>query len=529
MILGKPAIIGSHLLCRSNWVRFVFILEVVYALSVFCLAIYGLNSLLLTWLYRRQKGVGTKLPASQRSSLDPLAGWLEPDHRLRKDQAWYPHVTLQLPVYNERHVVERLLEAVMQLEWPAERLQIQVLDDSTDDTGQIIAAALARYRARGTPIQLEHVRRPDRRGFKAGALQHGLTSASGEFIAIFDADFIPPADFLQKTIPCFSDPRVGCVQTRWGHVNPESSPLTRAQALGIDGHFVVEQSARHAVHAYLNFNGTAGVWRRACMWDAGGWQGDTLTEDLDLSYRAQLRDWRIRYQPEVVVPAELPVQIDAFKRQQFRWAKGSIQTALKLLGYLWRAPQPAWLKVMGTLHLTNYSVHPLMLVNLLLILPMAISQSPILRLTPFFTLAAIGPPAVYWTAMGIQPVPLLTRLGRLAVLIGLGTGLSVNNTRAVLEAMLGLDSEFKRTPKFAVTDRSNRWQTSSYALPRDPAAWLELLLALYACALLAWTMSQGLWGLMPWLLMYAGGNAYVSALAFAQAWQTRSARAQGLA
>jgi cellulose synthase/poly-beta-1,6-N-acetylglucosamine synthase-like glycosyltransferase len=510
-------------------VSFLFILEVVYALSIILLAIYGLNSLLLTWLYRRQRGRRADLPARDGVHFDPVVDWLGPDRKLGEDEAPYPHITVQLPVYNERHVVERLLEAVVHLDWPAERLQIQVLDDSTDDTSQIIAAALRRYRAQGTPRRLEHVRRPDRQGFKAGALQYGLASANGEFVAIFDADFIPPADFLRKTIPCFRDARVGCVQTRWGHVNPDSSQLTRAQALGIDGHFVVEQSARHAIQAYLNFNGTAGVWRRVCMKDAGGWQGDTLTEDLDLSYRAQLRDWRIIYQPDLVVPAELPVQIDAFKRQQFRWAKGSIQTALKLLGRLWRTSHPVWLKVMGTLHLTNYSVHPLMLVNLLLILPMAITESPILRLTPVFTLAAIGPPAVYWTAMAVKSVPLPTRLGRLAVLIGLGTGLSVNNTRAVLEAVLGLDSEFKRTPKFAVTARSTRWQTSSYALPRDPAAWLELLLALYACGLLAWILSQGIWGLIPWLLMYAGGNGYVSALAFAQAWQARSVRSQGLA
>jgi cellulose synthase/poly-beta-1,6-N-acetylglucosamine synthase-like glycosyltransferase len=210
-------------------------------------------------------------------------------------------------------VVERVLEAAVNLDWPAERLQIQVLDDSTDDTLQIIDAARERYRTQGVGMQIEHIRRPDRGGFKAGALQYGLASASGEFIAIFDADFIPRPDFLKKTIPYFCEPTVGCVQARWGHINPATSQLTRAQALGIDGHFVIEQSARDSISAYLNFNGTAGVWRRACMTDAGGWQGDTLTEDLDLSYRAQLRGWRIVYRPEVVVPAELPVQIDAFK------------------------------------------------------------------------------------------------------------------------------------------------------------------------------------------------------------------------
>ena len=487
-------------------------LEILYLLSVILLAVYGLNSLLLTWLYRRQER-----GASHGRFGDPI------DSEVHSP---YPYVTVQLPVYNERHVVERLLEATLNLNWPAQRLQIQVLDDSTDDTRHIIAAALERYRARGLPIEIEHVRRPDRHGFKAGALQHGLASARGEFIAIFDADFIPPPDFLRQTIASFDDPQVGCVQTRWGHVNPDTSQLTRAQALGIDGHFVVEQSARHAIHAYLNFNGTAGVWRRACMDDAGGWQGDTLTEDLDLSYRAQLRGWCVVYRPQVVVPAELPVQIDGLKRQQFRWAKGSIQTALKLLRALWRAPKPVWLKAMATLHLTNYSVHPLMLVNLLLILPMTLSASPVLVLTPFLTLTAMGPPLLYWTAMRGGPLSPLARLGRLVVLVALGTGLAVNNTRAVLEALFGLDSEFKRTPKFAVTVHSTAWRTSTYALPRDPAAWLELLLALYALTLLVWTVSQGMWWLIPWLFMYAGGYAYVSGLAFLQAWETRAARAK---
>ena len=488
-------------------------LEILYLLSVTFLAVYGVNSLLLTWLYRRHTDQG-----SYERADDPVEPGPYDAH---------PFVSVQLPVYNERHVAARLLEAVVNLDWPAERLQIQELDDSTDDTAGIISACLERYRAQGLAVKIEHIRRPDRRGFKAGALQYGLASARGEFVAIFDADFIPPPDFLKNTIDCFNDSSVGCVQTRWGHINPDTSQLTKAQALGIDGHFVVEQSARHAIHAYLNFNGTAGVWRRACMDDAGGWQGDTLTEDLDLSYRAQLRGWRIAYRPEIVVPAELPVQVDAVKRQQFRWAKGSIQTAIKLLGRLWHTPQPLWLKLMSSLHLTNYAVHPLMLVNLILILPMTLSQSPVLVLTPFLTLSAIGPPLLYWTAMRHKSWSLPTRFGRLAVLVGLGTGLAVNNTRAVVEAMFGLDSEFKRTPKFAVTSRSAVWQDSSYVLPRDPAAWLELLLCLYAITLLVWTISQGFWWLIPWLLMYAGGYGYVAGLAFVQAWETKSAQAKG--
>ncbi len=482
----------------------MIILELLYCFSVAMLAVYGLNSLLLTGLFWRRSA------GRPRSEPPPL-----PDSTC-------PRVTVQLPVYNERHVVRRLVEAVARLEWPADRLQIQVLDDSTDDTRQLVAAVVEHQRSLG--VNIEHIHRRNRQGFKAGALQAGLTRAEGEFIAIFDADFIPPPDFLQKTIPLFTDPRVGCVQTRWGHVNPEFSLLTRAQALGIDGHFVVEQTARWRIGTLLNFNGTAGVWRRVCMDDAGGWQGDTLTEDLDLSYRAQLKGWRIAYLPHVVTPAELPVQIDAFKRQQFRWAKGSIQTARKLMGRLWRSPYPGWVKLLSILHLTNYMVHPMMLLNLLLILPMMFAPSILLWMTPLFTFTAIGPPLLYWTASRNTQLSSGRRLGRLAALIALGTGLSVNNTLAVGQALLNIPSEFQRTPKFAVTGQNRTWQKSTYALPRTPTAWIELLLALYSWSLLVTALLNQMWWVAPWVLLYAAGYTYVSGLAFVQAWQRRAAR-----
>lgn len=488
----------------------MIILEILYLLNAALLAIYGFNSLLLTWLRRRR--------IRQARSAGP-----PPPEATQGD---YPRVTVQLPLYNERHVVERLIEAVVRLDWPADRLQIQILDDSTDDTRHMVAAALARQRARGARMQLEHRHRTKRQGYKAGALHEGLASATGEFIAIFDADFIPTPDFLKQTIPFFGDPDVGCVQTRWGHINQESSYLTKTLALGIDGHFVVEQFTRHQINAFLNFNGTAGIWRQDCIRDGGGWQADTLTEDLDLSYRVQLRGWRIIFRPEIVVPAELPVQIDAFKRQQFRWAKGSIQTALKLMLNFWRSSQPLWLKILGTIHLTNYAVHPLMLLNLLLTLPITFSNSLFLHFAPFFTLSAIGPPLLYWSTMGDKDWSRLTRLGRLLLLIALGTGLSLNNSRAIWEALTGRGSrEFKRTPKFAVTGRSLQWQRSAYTLPHDPAAWIELLLALYALGLLGWVISQGIWWLIFWMLLYAAGYSYVAGLAFVQTWQTRLARA----
>lgn len=493
----------------------MLIIEILYLISAALLAVYGLNSLLLTWLARQRSAVKTHEAASTG---EPLPASFDD----------YPHVTVQLPIYNERYVVERLIEAVANLDWPAERLQIQVLDDSTDETRRLIAAALARHRANGARMALDHRHRTDRQGYKAGALQAGLAEANGEFIAIFDADFIPPPDFLKRTIPHFSDPRVGCVQTRWGHLNPDSSQLTKVQALGIDGHFLIEQQARHAVGAFLNFNGTAGVWRRACITDAGGWQGDTLTEDLDLSYRAQLKGWRISYHPEIVAPAELPAQIEAFKRQQFRWAKGSFQTAIKLMGSLWRSSQPIWLKGMATLHLTTYGVHPLMLLNLLLALPMTMSDSLVVHLTPLFIVGAIGPPLLYWTAMQAGKSAWPARVARLLLLIALGTGLAVNNSRAIWQAVSGAGSEFKRTPKFALVGRSGKWQSSAYALPREATAWLELGLAIYALALLGWVISQGVWWLVFWMTLYAVGYSYVAILAFVQTRQARLARPKPL-
>ncbi|MEM7028201.1 MAG: glycosyltransferase [Chloroflexota bacterium] len=486
----------------------MLIIELLYLLSATLLAIYGLNSMLYAWLYwRHSLRETTNNPA--KNSFDRLDD--------------YPTVTVQLPVYNERHVVTRLIDTVAKLDWPADRLQIQVLDDSDDDTQQIIAAAVAPYRE--TPLKIAHIRRADRSGFKAGALQYGLQSATGEFVTIFDADFVPPTDFLQRTMPYFAEPQVGCVQTRWGHVNPDTSLLTRAQAAGIDGHFIVEQQARHNLGAYLNFNGTAGIWRRACMDDAGGWEGDTLTEDLDLSYRAQLADWQIYYQSDIVVPAELPVQIDAFKRQQFRWAKGSLQTAQKLLGRVWQVSDPLWRKMMGTLHLTNYAVHPLMILNLLLILPMSFSDSYVLWMAPFLTLTAAGPPAMYWAAMGARSFSWATRLRRLAILVALGTGLSVNNTRAAFEAFTGIRSDFMRTPKFAITETTAQWQTSNYALPRDPTAWVELGLAIYAIWLLFFSINLGVWWMVFWLVLYSVSYSYIAFLAFSQAWQMRTLKA----
>jgi cellulose synthase/poly-beta-1,6-N-acetylglucosamine synthase-like glycosyltransferase len=415
----------------------------------------------------------------------------------------------------------------MNLSWPAYRLQVQILDDSTDETTEIIVKVLKRFES--SEVQIEHIRREERTHYKAGVLQEGMKTAVGQYIVIFDADFVPPSDFLLHTMPFFESQEgqkpVGCVQARWGHLNEETSMLTRAQSLGVDGHFVVEQAVRDQVGAFLNFNGTAGIWDRDCMESVGGWQGDTLTEDLDLSYRAQLAGWRVVYQPGVVVPAELPVQVAGFKGQQFRWAKGSMQTAKKLLGRLWGSDEPWWRKLLGTLHLTNYAIHPLMVLNLLLTLPMALSNSPLLRVAPFLMISAIGPPLMYWVSMkqNKPAASLKTRLGRLMMLIALGMGLSLNNTRAVIEALVGVKSAFKRTPKFAITGKESTWLGSAYVLPKDLTLWWEALLMLYAIFLIGWSLSHMMMWLVGWLALYVLGYGILVYLALIQSrWASRS-------
>lgn len=471
------------------------VVELLYAICVVLLGVYGFNSLLLTWVYLWHRH-------------DPV-----PVHSL---PARWPYVTVQLPIYNEMHTVERLLTAAVRLDYPRDRLEIQVLDDSADETRQIAARLVQRFRAQG--IDVCHITRSDRAGYKAGALAAGLAQAQGDLIAIFDADFVPPADFLRRVVPHLTDPAVGCVQTRWGHLNREYSVFTRAQALGVDGHFLVEQTARSQAGLFINFNGTAGVWRRACIEDAGGWQGDTLTEDLDLSYRAQLCGWRIAYLPDVVVPAELPAQISAFKRQQARWAQGSIQTALKMMGPLLRSEQPRRIKLEGVIHLTGYLVHPLMLLVVLLTFPMSFSHSWVLVAAPWLMLTAVGPPLLYAVAQVADGEGWHRRLRFLPLLVILGMGLSLSNTRAVLKALLGWSQGFQRTPKFALC-AGETWTGSAYALGGDSLVWGELALAAFALVLLAVPGVQ--WGFAPWLLMYAAGFGYVAGVNLYQAYQRR--------
>ena len=405
-------------------------------------------------------------------------------------------------------MVERLIDAVAELDYPPQRLLIQVLDDSTDETTRLARRQVAFYRARGLDITCLH--RSHRTGNKAGALAAGLAHAAGDFVAVFDADFVPPMHFLKRVMPHFSSSRVGMVQTRWGHLNATRSVLTRAQALALDGHMVVEQVARSANGLLFNFNGSAGVWRRECIESSGGWQADTLAEDLDLSYRAQLRGWEFRYLSDVVVPAEVPPGMLAYKRQQFRWVKGSVQCLRKHSYGLVRSRFSLWKRVQGLLHLGGYLMHPMMLCLLLCSMPVVLLGGAGNMMPGLLGLAGLGPPALYAVSQ-ISAYPRgIKRAFWFPALLLLGVGAALNNTRAVLEALVGhRPAEFLRTPK---TDAG--WGSSGgleYVLRTDWSTWVEFALAGYAlaAATLAW---QRLPGLALFLLLFALGFLSVAVL-----------------
>lgn len=444
----------------------------VFVLATAALALYGLHLYLLVALFFRR---ASAVRATQRRIIGDFHNRAEPGD--------WPLVTSQIPLYNEADVAVRVLDAVARMHYPAGRHEIQVLDDSTDRTSELIDRAAERLRVPrpfhgwgmgGADVRM--VRRPDRAGYKAGALAHGLTPARGEVIAIFDADFVPPPDFLLRMVPLLlHDPGLACVQARWAHLNERESWLTRAQALGIDGHFAIEQGARAWNGLLMNFNGTAGVWRRAAIEDpaVGGWSGDTLTEDLDLSYRAQLAGWRMGYALDVACPAELPGTIEALKSQQRRWATGSIQVACKLLPRIWRSGLNWTQKVEATLHLTHYSVALWMLVLALVARPMLLIWMEGKVLGHGFwaawlviILAALAPSLAYAYARhilgggwgGLRVIPLM---------VALGTGLCLNNALAVLRGLRLRGGEFVRTPKSGSLDRRPRTLDTPGPLPLD--------------------------------------------------------------
>lgn len=489
----------------------IVLLQMLYAVCVLGLALYGFQTLWLTWqLWRKrpQAPFSTHAPFTGLSSAAQFTAW--------------PAVTVQLPIYNERHVIERLIDACAKLSYPADKLQIQVLDDSTDETVEIVQRRMIYWQRKG--IEITAVRRADRQGFKAGALAHALPLATGDFIAIFDADFMPPKEFLQQTIPHFATPAgsdVGFVQARWGHLNSGYSPLTRCQALALDGHFVVEQAGRQAAGYPLGFNGSAGIWRRACIEDkaVGGWQVDTLCEDLDLSYRAQLAGWRPCYLNELEAPAEIPVQLIAFKRQQFRWAKGSIQTLRKVGKRVWRSDWslPTRLAALG--HLGSYLLHPCLLLLLLVTLPLmllGVNPGPHLAL---LSLTSFGPPLLYAVAQRrLHPDSWQRRWAYLPLLTLLGTGVCLKNSIAVWQGLHSRGGQFERTPKFHVEATTDHWQKSSYRLSLELVSVGELALMVYALVTAATALALGKWLSALFLLIYAGGFGL---MIFVDLWQTQ--------
>jgi cellulose synthase/poly-beta-1,6-N-acetylglucosamine synthase-like glycosyltransferase len=438
-----------------------------------------------------------------------------------------PMVTVQIPVYDERYVAQRLLETIARFDWPKDRLEIQVLDDSDDDTSEIIAKTASGLRARG--IDVHHLRRGTRAGFKAGALSYGLERAKGDFIAVFDCDFLPPPDFLTRSMPEFEDPKVGLVQARWGHLNRDYSRLTRAQALGIDGHFAVEQEVRYRAGFLLNFNGTAGVFRRTCIEDAGGWTGDTLAEDLDLSYRAQLRGWRFVYRKDIACPAELPAQIQAFKRQQFRWAKGSIQVWKKLSGSVRRSGLTRAQKLQAQLHLSLYMVHPLMLLSFLLLPPVLLLGRVNPLIPAIFATASLGPASIYVVAQrDLASKKWRSRLLHLPYLTLLGVGQCLNNTIAVVEALIGRETPFLRTPKFGIEGSAGDWRGSRYALHLNGVTIGEWLLVAYGLVSAFLLLQTANWWFLFWVALYTTSFGLVAGLSLLHSRATVRPRRRGV-
>ncbi len=437
-----------------------------------------------------------------------------------------PHVTIQLPMYNEQYVAERIIEATCAIDYPPERLEIQVLDDSTDETREIARRTVERMRQAGHDVVYIH--REDRKGYKAGALEHGQNTAKGEYICIFDADFIPPRDILHQTIHYFTDPSVGMVQARWDHINRDHSMLTRTQAILLDGHFVIEHAARNRSGRFMSFNGTAGMWRKSCITDAGGWQHDTLTEDLDLSYRAQMKGWKFLFLPDLVSPAELPPEMQSFKQQQHRWAKGGAQTCKKLLPKILGSRLPAKIKMEAFFHLTSCTVY-LYIVALTLMLYPAMKlrlslfgESEVLGNMLFglslFVIATCSPSAFYLASQREIFRTWSDKIKYLPFLMSVGIGISLNNARAALEGFFGKPGEFVRTPKYGVsaaTDQTWRSRAKTFRQRVKLQPFFELALGAYLSLCVLWSVRDPKMAFgTPFLVLFASGYLYVSLSTF---------------
>jgi cellulose synthase/poly-beta-1,6-N-acetylglucosamine synthase-like glycosyltransferase len=470
-----------------------------YFFVLIILAVYGWHRYYLVYLYLKNR------------DKEPKAGpTLSPQ----------PVVTIQLPLYNEMYVADRLIAAVCALDYPRELLEIQVLDDSTDETRGIAELAVRRFAAEGVDIKYLH--RTDRTGYKAGALEAGLREARGEFVGVFDADFLPTADFLARLMPHFADPGVGMVQARWGHINEDYSLLTKIQSILLDGHFVLEHGGRFRSGRFFNFNGTAGVWRRTAIVDAGGWEHDTLTEDLDLSYRAQLRGWRFVFVSDLIAPAELPVEMNAFKSQQHRWAKGSIQTCRKLLPRILRSDLPLSVKAVAFFHLTANFNCPLMCVLSVLMFPSMVIRynmgwyEMMLIDVPLFFAATFSFCNFYMVCQREIHSDWRARIKYLPFLMSIGIGLCINNTRAVLEALFNKQTEFARTPKYSIEGSSDEWVGKKYRQSVAVQPLIELALGLYFTATVFYALANQIYGTVPFVVLFQIGFLYTGLVSIVQ-------------
>jgi cellulose synthase/poly-beta-1,6-N-acetylglucosamine synthase-like glycosyltransferase len=510
MMFNDPFSSVTH---QWNWFDTAMLFP--YFAVMIVLALYGIHRYTMCYLYFKYK---------KNYRPDPPQHFTE-----------LPRVTIQLPIFNEQFVIDRLIEAVCAMDYPQDRLEIQVLDDSTDETQAVASGTVDRYAALGHPIVYIH--RTNRHGFKAGALDAGLKVAKGEYVAIFDADFVPPTDWLMKVIHHFAEPHIGMVQTRWTHMNKDYSMLTQIEAILLDGHFVLEHGARVRTGDFFNFNGTAGMWRIQAIVDGGGWQHDTLTEDTDLSYRSQMAGWKFKYLPEVECPSELPIEMTAFKTQQARWAKGLIQTSIKVLPMMFKSDVPRKIKIEAIYHLTANMSYPLMVIMTAFLMPAMIVRfyqgwfQMLLFDVPLFT-ASTASIAVFYlmSQRELYPKTWMKTFLYLPFLMALGIGLTVTNTKAVLEALFGIKSAFVRTPKYRVAKKGERSQASKYRKRLVLAPWIELIIGTYFFLAILYTFSNHNYFTAPFLILFVIGYWYTGLMSLLQGrferWRTGTANTE---
>ena len=484
-----------------HWNYFDLLLLIPYFFVMVVLSIYGIHRYSMCYQYFKYK---KNYDPNPHGHFDEL-----------------PTVLIQLPMFNEQYVVERLINAVCAMEYPREKLEIQVLDDSTDESQHVAREITERYAAMGNPIKYLH--RTNRHGFKAGALDEGLKASTAEFVAIFVADFVPPQDWIMKVIHHFAEPDVGLVQTRWGHLNRDYSLLTKVEAILLDAHFIIEHGSRVRTGEYFNFNGTAGMWRKKAIEDGGGWQHDTLTEDTDLSYRSQMAGWRFKYLPEVECPSELPIEMTAFKTQQARWAKGLIQVSIKLLPTIFKSGMSRRRKIESVYHLTANIAYPLMVIMTVLLVPAMICRfyqgwfHMLLIDVPLFTASTASIGVFYALSQReLFPKTWKNSLLYLPMLMAIGIGLTVTNSKAVMEAIFGVQSSFVRTPKFAVAKKGEKSKANKYRKRLKLAPYIEILLGAWFMAAIIYTFMNRNYFTAPFLILFVVGFWYTGFMSIFQ-------------